>query len=293
MAMSEERRLEILRSYGDGHLPVRVVVEAFRLFRQGGRYRHPMWDRNGLFYIYDCFQHLSESKMLELLTAIIEADPNFPLIRSPRDNREIRKTFLFVALGKAAMKVSDGFDPNEGSTSYGVLRHLIVPGVTRLQSSAAGYEFLCTPLQQASQIFGLNPAVLHHLIDLDPGSLLVRSSLSILPLHGALEASTPSSGAVISRMIELAPEALFKRRHGIHGTPGNTPVMHAMICRALTPDRARLLRRLVEQHLGAVQPGVVTTGGTALRIACQNPYQDVGLIKAIVDTHPPSLCISR
>jgi hypothetical protein len=33
--------------------------------------------------------------------------------------------------------------------------------------------------------------------------------------------------------------------------------------------------------------------GTALRVACQNSYQDVGLIEAIVRTYPPALCIAR
>jgi hypothetical protein len=293
MALSKERRLEILRSYGDGLLPVGVVVEAFRRFRQGGRYRHPLWDRNGLFYVDDCFEHLSESKMIELLRALIDEDPGFPLIPSPRNERGGRKTFLFVALGWASSKGDEGVDPNEGNTSLNVLRLLMVPGVTRLHSSLLGRDYECTPLQQASEIFGLDPAVLHHLIDLDHGSLLVTSRQSMLPLHEALLASTPASERVIDRMIELAPEALFHQSDGIQGTQGCTPVTFALNCRAVTPDRARLLQRLVERHPRAVQPGVVTTSGTALRVACRNAYQDAGLIEAIVRTYPPALCVSR
>jgi hypothetical protein len=290
MPLSKEQRAEALRWYEDGRLPVRAVVDSFRGY-PGRRYRHAMWDRRFAFCFRDCLEHddLSEAKMTELLRAVIAETPDFPLIRSPRDDRGNRNTFLSVALTRARGRGLMGRNPNEGGTSYGVLRLLMVPGITRMYS-----EGRYTPLHLACEVPGLDPAVVNHLIDLDPGALLLRSENAKLPLHAALlNAWTPASSAIVRRMVELAPDALFRPSGTVAGTPGLAPIVFAMNCRALHPGLARLLQGLVETHPGAVQPGVVTGVGTALRIACRNAYHDAGLIGAIVRTHPPALCIAR
>jgi hypothetical protein len=245
MAVSNERRREAMGYFTAGRLTVQFVVEGFRRYPRY-KYRHQMWDRLYPFHIDDCLECLSESKMVELLQAAIADEPDFPLLRSRRNSRDNCVTFLYVALLHAWDKGYRGLDPNEGTTSYAVLRLLMVPGITRKYSSDARI----TPLQQACEISGLDVAVLNHLIDLDPGALLLTSEDSEMPLHAALKAWTPASSAVVARMVELAPKALFHQNRGIGETPGFTPILFAASRRALSPDLARFLHRLVEQHPG-------------------------------------------
>jgi hypothetical protein len=290
MAQSREQwRREVMGYYADGRTTVQSVVEQFRLYPRH-HYRHQMWDARFPFYIGDCFKYLSEAKMVELLQAVIRDTPDFPLLRSREDEKNCRRTFVYVALLRAWAKGHGGLDPNEGNTSFNVLRLLMVPGITRKSSASCDPTNGRTPLYQACDIPGLDPAVLHHLIDLDPGSLLRTSMDDLqLPLHAALRSWTPASSGVVRRMVELAPESLFRPNWGISASPGLAPVVFALCRRPLSPDLAQFLQRWVEQHPGAAQPGVVTAPGTALRIACQKAHQDAGLIGAILRTYPPAL----
>lgn len=173
MALSRELRLNILLAYGDGRLTVDSVADVVKGYR-GRRRRHPLWEVQCPFYIYDCFEHLSEAKMVELLRAMVAVDPDFPLLRSPRNSKGCSLAFLHAAFVCARCKQHDGLDPNEGNTAYNVLRWLMVPGITRMYSSTFEVADAVTPLQMASEIPGLDPAVLHRLIDLDSGSILDR-----------------------------------------------------------------------------------------------------------------------
>jgi hypothetical protein len=147
MSQSRERRRNILRGYGDGRLAVQSIADFVQGYR-GRRRRHPLWEVQCPYYIYDCFRLLSENKTVELLRAMVAVDPDFPLLRSPRNSKGCSETFLHAALVCARCKQRDGLDPNEGNTSYDVLRWLMVPGITRMYSSTLEVADAVTPLQK-------------------------------------------------------------------------------------------------------------------------------------------------
>jgi hypothetical protein len=88
---------------------------------------------------------------------------------------------------------------------------------------------------QACKIEGLDPSVINHLLDLDPGTVSYEHGLGLLPLHYAVASWTPAAGDVINRMIELSPTSLFHQ--GLIDLP---PVMYAMFYgRSVTSQRGR------------------------------------------------------
>jgi hypothetical protein len=141
---------------------------------------------------------------------------------------------------------------------------------------------------QACKIEGLDPSVINHLLDLDPGTVSYVHGRGLLLLHFAVASWTPAAGDVINRMIELSPTCLFHR--GIIDLP---PVMYAMLYgRSVTSQRARFLQSLVERIPGTVLPRLVTLFGTSLLMACF-VFRDRGLIEAVVRAFPPALCFHR
>lgn len=286
-----DRFLRALRKFQRGNISTRCMLKLIRAYR--GTCRHLLWDRprskkENVPYIYHVFDELSEEKVIELLSALIADDSNFPLIRSQKHDTsaESHETFLHVAMDRAHKKSHEGLDPNTGSTSFGVLRLLMVPGVTRLRSGGLPPHTYDTPILHATLIPRLDPAVVDRLLDLDPGALLVGPDRGLLPLHHAMYSWTPSSGSAVRRMVERAPEALTRTCTG-----GRTPVAYTLQNRVMSAEVARALTTVVQEHPEAVQPCVGSAFGTALVAACRNPYPDLGLINAIVRAFPPALCL--
>jgi hypothetical protein len=283
--------LSALQEYHDGRQSVQEIVKLSRAYQ--GRNLHLLWDaprgkkgskkRLNKSYIDACFNLLTEEKMIELIRAMVAQDPEFCSKASPVDRQtKDRRTFLSVALDCARLKGKNHLDPNGGNTSFNVLRLLAVRGVTRI---TGGY-YRCSPLLVASQISGLDPAVLHHLMDLDPEALLVEDATQYRPLHYALALWTAASDSAVSRMIELAPSSLVY--HSWNG-----PVLHAMVSRGESPELSRRLRDLVEEHPLSAQPGVASSRGTALFVACNRCAHDRGLVEAVLRTYPAALCMAH
>lgn len=281
--------ISTLQEYHDGIQSVQEIVKLSRAYQ--GPNRHLLWDGRGnksamrhlsKCYIDACFSLLPEEKMIELIRAMVAADPEFCSIEAPPYSGGVRRTFLSVALHCARRKAQSRLDPNSGNTSFAVLQLLAVKGVTQIKTGPDR----CTPLLMASQISGLDPAVLHHLMELDPEALLVADPGNFYrPLHYALTLWTPSTDSVVSRMVELAPSSLVC--NGLYG-----PVIHAMASRGESPELSRRLRDLVEEHPLSAQPGVVSPCGTALFLACHRSAHDRGLVEAVLRTYPPALCLA-
>jgi hypothetical protein len=274
---------EILRDYGGGRRPVQDVLDVCRSYR--GPEPHFLWAKDcaccttlrsawncavrGAF-INDCFEAFPEERLYELLRALGDANPDFPRIRDRKG-----RSFLMAALRPVPGGAPVGGPP--AVTSGRVLVLLSVSGTTR-DSNIDRFR-RCHPLHRACSIPAIDPAVVNHLLDLDPDLLLEAGVLRGIPLHQALEKNPTAS--FISRMIELRPESLLRTIGS-----GGTPVDAALQGARPSPEAARVLQRLVLQCPASVSSG---RERQALVDACRRFHQHPDLIQAIVQADPTLL----
>jgi hypothetical protein len=265
--------LQILLDYNEGRRSLQNVLHHCRSY--AGPARQFLCDKSpflrsiyysNLFHI--CLDRMSETKMFELLQALIDDNPAFPLILD-----QFGMGFLEGALG--------GIPYEPRAASPRIICLLAVPGTTRCPARTGQFHTLHFACHQR----GIDPVVVNHLIDLDPDVLVEPGFSGRVPLHCALEMNPTSS--FVARMVELRPESLLCRDN-----KGRSPV--ALACH-LMPDRsheaAQVLQGLVLQCPGSVS-STPSTDGTALWSACWNLHTHHDLIKTIVQAYPPALAFA-
>jgi hypothetical protein len=267
---------QILRDYHRCLRPVQDILRLAKAYQ--GPAVHFLWDndillpRNEYVFRY-CLYHSSEEKVFELLQALVEDDPGFLLLRS-----NLGWSFLDVALSHSRISERVPLD----AASRRVLILLAVPGVARRCGG------IYHPLHVACHMLGgTDPAVVDHLIDLDPGVLVGRDYSGKVPLHYALERDP--AAPFVAKMVALRPESLLVRSSG-----GRTPVAGAVeSARWLELDPAAgsaVLARLVRQCPGSVARS--GRGDAVLIHACGNLHQHLDLLRAIVQADPSALAVA-
>jgi hypothetical protein len=168
--------------------------------RYAGPGPHLLWSEyDEQFIVYAVFQELSLEKAAELFGALVADDPTFPLIKSGDGRRAILGAAMRGMEGKMAARAA-----------VDVVTLLAVPETARMPVPSRGYRRNTLPLHLACEDPGVDPAIIHHLLDLDPEALRCETdtaSSSGLPLHFAF-AHNPT-GSFIKRMIDQRPESLL------------------------------------------------------------------------------------
>jgi hypothetical protein len=312
--------LDALHAYRDDSGSVHDVVAVVRAYR--GKRRHLLWDRDRRLrisrrlirrpYIYDCFDLLSEAKMVELIGALVDECPRFPTIRSKRDDGGFRMTFLYVALSLAQRKADSvvaGYSPHAGSTSVHVLKLLAAPNTSRLRGGDCDdndyYRYL--PLHQAVRIPRVSPDFVRHLVDLDPDVLSIPDDDKGIPLTRAVDEalwrrSPASVTAILGTLVRRRPSTLLYQSRD-----WSTSVFVAAIERApvVTPPEeedptttstasAAVVDLLVEM-VGLCPESIRQPmhGRDALRAATTKFPDHPRLIRAVVEASSPvMLCLA-
>jgi hypothetical protein len=225
--------VERLVEYHHGLRPVQDVLQLFRSYR--GPETHLLWEHEpehtSVFAC--CLNFFSETRMWDLVRALVEHDPAFPLLRDRHGG-----TFLDRALTNA------GPIHRTKAASPRALLLLAVPGTTRPRS------FLPFALHRACDVRGIDAGVVDRLIDLDPEVLMLLDSSGGVPLHRALHRNP--AAPFVARMIRMRPESMLVRNSqdrtplaGVIDKPwdgGDRAAGFEGGIRIFTLDRDRLLR---------------------------------------------------
>jgi hypothetical protein len=131
--------------------------------RYAGPGPHLLWSAyEEQFLVYAVFQELSLEKAAELFGAPVADDPTFPLIES---GDGLRRAILGAAMRGMEGKMA-------ARAAVDIVKLLAVPETA---GRAVPYSENTHPLHLACEDPGVDPAIIHHLLDFGPGGATVRN----------------------------------------------------------------------------------------------------------------------